>query len=375
MKKVIKYVLVVSFILGGIGTIFKGSFISGFLLTSLGVIFVPQVSDLLNDKIKLWSNKPIRYGVYIGIFILTALTNSEFRNDGINNAASNNKNEYHDYSEKVKTNIKNLSDYNKVSRMKMMEKLKATITYKALVRNNSATAEYLPLLTTINGGVRHSYTNSTGKEVFGMDESIKNSNNGEDKLNFAVYAISLAMPNKGGFPEELVQIFDRYKKKYKLYGVPSSLYDMSGSKNESISKVYNLSAIFGLIQPKDKDVLNAIYESNDKKNSDWITDGNKVQYLNDFIATANGYIKHIKKVYPNSKYLPDDYDDSFWSNYDTMVNDRVLTMILLKDCKGLKEEFNIADANMDSQIARTGTGNTDLMSFIDENMKVLGCYN
>ena len=50
-------------------------------------------------------------------------------------------------------------------------------------------------------------------------------------------------------------------------------------------------------------------------------------------------------------------------------------MIGSKDCSGLQNEFNIAEDNSKSQLRRTGTGNAELMSFIDDNMRSIGCYD
>ena len=50
-------------------------------------------------------------------------------------------------------------------------------------------------------------------------------------------------------------------------------------------------------------------------------------------------------------------------------------MIGSKVCSGLQNEFNIAEDNSKSQLRRTGTGNAELMSFIDDNMRSIGCYD
>ncbi|CAM4394220.1 hypothetical protein [Flavobacterium terrigena] len=64
----------------------------------------------------------------------------------------------------------------------------------------------------------------------------------------------------------------------------------------------------------------------------------------------------------------------FWNNHDPMVKERIYKLIKNKDCQGLQNEFNVAYDNTDSQIARTGKGNSNLMDFKNENFKELGCY-
>ena len=59
-----------------------------------------------------------------------------------------------------------------------------------------------------------------------------------------------------------------------------------------------------------------------------------------------------------------------WSNYDNSLKSRIDN----SNCQQLQEEFNIADANSDSQRARTGKGNALLMSYIDGVMQSKECY-
>lgn len=67
-------------------------------------------------------------------------------------------------------------------------------------------------------------------------------------------------------------------------------------------------------------------------------------------------------------------NSAFWNNYSSDVKLRIHKLIENKDCKGLQNEFNIADKNNQAQMNRTGRNNAELMDFIDNNMKKLGCY-
>ena len=59
-----------------------------------------------------------------------------------------------------------------------------------------------------------------------------------------------------------------------------------------------------------------------------------------------------------------------WENYDSTLKERIDSA----NCLQLQEQFNIAEANSDSQMARTGSNNADLMGYIDDRMQKKNCY-
>lgn len=63
-----------------------------------------------------------------------------------------------------------------------------------------------------------------------------------------------------------------------------------------------------------------------------------------------------------------------WENYSPSVKARIDSLAAAGDCSGLQREFDIADENDDAQRARVGSGNADLMSYIDDKMRATGCY-
>lgn len=71
--KVVKYILGVFFILGGIGSIPQGAIITGLLLTILGILFLPPISDSLKEKSKIWQSKGLRYVSYIILFFIAGV--------------------------------------------------------------------------------------------------------------------------------------------------------------------------------------------------------------------------------------------------------------------------------------------------------------
>ena len=60
----------------------------------------------------------------------------------------------------------------------------------------------------------------------------------------------------------------------------------------------------------------------------------------------------------------------WWKNYDPSLKQRIDK----SNCSQLQEEFNTAEANSDKQRARTGSGNLNLMTYIDNRMKAKGCH-
>jgi hypothetical protein len=59
-----------------------------------------------------------------------------------------------------------------------------------------------------------------------------------------------------------------------------------------------------------------------------------------------------------------------WSLYTPELKGRILN----SNCTELQKEFDIAADNSDRQRARTGSGNLELMNFIDARLKAKGCY-
>lgn len=64
----------------------------------------------------------------------------------------------------------------------------------------------------------------------------------------------------------------------------------------------------------------------------------------------------------------------FGSKYSVTVQERIDTMADHRDCAGLQDEFDIADANDAATRNRTGSGTADLMGYIDDAMRRVGCY-
>lgn len=63
-----------------------------------------------------------------------------------------------------------------------------------------------------------------------------------------------------------------------------------------------------------------------------------------------------------------------WKNYAPDLQSRIDALASAKDCASLQEQFDNADANDDAQRSRTGSGNADLMGYIDDALKSADCY-
>ncbi len=62
-----------------------------------------------------------------------------------------------------------------------------------------------------------------------------------------------------------------------------------------------------------------------------------------------------------------------WADYAADVRTRIEAATAARDCSALREEFNIADANGEATMSRTGHNNAALMEFIDAQLQAAGC--
>jgi len=67
--KNVKLIGGVLFLLGGVGSFFKGEAISGLLLMLLGICILPAVSSTIEKKFAPWQIKGLRYGLYVVLFL------------------------------------------------------------------------------------------------------------------------------------------------------------------------------------------------------------------------------------------------------------------------------------------------------------------
>lgn len=216
------------------------------------------------------------------------------------------KSKYQDYVSQAENRASTLSQKRKDKRTKWLTELNANRIYINLVNDKIISVEYLPVLTAISDAIKNAAIDK-GESVFSIDEEIMNkiekSKDGQSKINFVITVSCLALKMNGGLPKEIVDVFDRYKTKFKSYGSKGdTIVDTAGNK-EIIDADYNISYTFALFNPEDEKALDAIYESVQSGNGSWNT--NDVNYENAYMAKRDEYMKHLKKVYKDSPYLID----------------------------------------------------------------------
>lgn len=314
VKKIVSVLLLFS----GLGGLIRKDFIPAFLLIVLGVLLYPTISSKIKENFKPWNNKVVRYGAYFLIFIISGAFISSKDNSSTNSnnlfTSSKSNSKYSSYNQQTLDNISKLSDKLKESRDTTLTQLKSTQTYKDLVINKVVTKEYLPTLTLINNCIKGIYKDANGDYacifylslVDEVDKSLKNKKydfeKGSDKIRFTDYITKLAAPSLGGLPVEVVEIFERYKKRYNVFGKPSTVYNTETKQSESIEKPYDMTGVFTLFQPNNKKILNKLYEANTSVSSWFSSKNNEILYY-PFLGTLKGYKKHVRNVYPESPYV------------------------------------------------------------------------
>lgn len=304
--KILKYTLGIFFLLGGLGFLSKGDFLTGLILFILGVAFLPPVSEFLKQKLNFWQRRGIRYPFYIVLFFIAGMfaDRNKVSNFKTTNSEESTRGEeklrYQDYLEQAEESVKSLPKNKLEDRNHALEELQKNATYQKLVVNKEVSPEYLIVLNAVSKGITHSKD-----DEFAVDESlyfkIQKSENGEDKITFITRVIGLSLPVNGGLTKELIEVFERYKKRFRWYGSKGDVFIDGNGKETKIPENYDLTPFFALIQPKDKEVLHKLYEARQKGIASWNPKGN---YLHPYLSTKEGYIDYIKQVDPESPYIP-----------------------------------------------------------------------
>lgn len=210
----------------------------------------------------------------------------------------NSANPYQTYLNNSQQAITQLSPEKKADREKIYSTLKATPLYKTLIDSSIISMEYIPVLNAISNGI--SFLNKDG---FSIDETIiarvGKDKDGEAKISFITSIISLATTQNGGVPKEIITLLSNYKNKFRMFNAKGIWVDADGKKS-NIEFDYDLSAFFGMIDPKNSSVLNSIYEAKQKGLSYW---GNIKNATYPFLNSKTEYMSYVKQVYPESPYI------------------------------------------------------------------------
>lgn len=153
------------------------------------------------------------------------------------------KGRYSDYFIKNDSIISS-KDFNRLVRDKLLTRIKNNEIYKKLVDNKEVEFEHLKALHIICSGIitLHSY------DVYSLGESEMQSLT-SDERDFVFGIISLSMISSGGVTMEIVEVFERYKKKFRLFGQKGYFLIHGGEEAPiNITKNFDLSPFFLLIK-------------------------------------------------------------------------------------------------------------------------------
>lgn len=107
---------------------------------------------------------------------------------------------------------------------------------------------------------------------------------------------------------------------------------------------------------------------------------NLVFLLNEKIIFKQKEIYEIAKQEQEEKQIlfekMNNMDNSdFWNEFDPIVKERIYNLVQNKDCQGLQIEFNTTADNLDKiqNAGGSGSRNLELMYFLDDKLKELGC--
>lgn len=309
LLNIFKWIVGIWMIFSGIGVIFTKTFFGGLLLLIGGILLIPPMSKFLMQKLSFWRERIVRVvatlGIlFFGLIILGMNVSPNFPDpkttQSEESTGSEEKLPYQDYLEQTEESVKLLSTDKLENRNNALVELQKNDIYQKLVINEEVSPEYLILLNAISSGITHSKD-----DEFAVDESlyskIQKSENGKDKIIFVTRVIGLSLSTNGGLTKEIIDVFERYKKRFKWYGSKGDIFMDGNGRETKIPENYDLTPFFSLIQPKDKEILNKLYEARQKGISNWNPKGN---YLYPYMATKEGYVDYIKQVNPESQYIP-----------------------------------------------------------------------
>ena len=291
------------------------SFAAFLFLITAGLLLHPKPSGFLSRKLNL--KQGLKKGIATALFsigLIVGVANCSINPDAYTDANpdanpdannSNNSNEaIQKYLATTELRISQLTPEKKAARDALWQKVKNTSTHVNLVDSMEVSAKYLPLLTAISDGVRQTKGNNNRMQR-NIARAVKNQTNGKDQMKFVACIGFASQVLRAGFPKEIVDVFERYKKKYGYFNNEAKIpFDPNNKLDtENPIPVFNIAPFFGLIDAKNPKVLDAIYESYNGGPMTWKknTKNNDYSYLVD----KKAYNQHLRRVYPNSPYVID----------------------------------------------------------------------
>ncbi len=303
--KVLKTVLSVILILSGLGWLAQGQTLPSVLLVISGCMVLPAISNKFKEN-PFWKLKASRVVLPIAFFSV-AITMIEIPDSTDVNSTEAIKRsgvDFTSYLNAMKKAQESLDVKKMERRQKILKDLRETRAFIALSDSQIVKVEFLPILTIINDGLTR-LTSDQFAINEGLMQSLGSATTFNDESAFVVKTLALALPQEnGGLPNEILEIFERYRKRYNLYGAEGSTFYGTGNK-ETVFYNFDMTAFFVLMEKNNKDFLNAFYKARQNGISNW-KEGS--DFLYPFLASQDAFNSHLGEVYPKSEYYRN-YDE------------------------------------------------------------------
>jgi hypothetical protein len=228
------------------------------------------------------------------LYMISCKNNSSGNNVGINT-------KYASYIKRCDSVVSKLDNEHIESRNKFISEIKSTDFYRRTIIEKEVRAKNLHVLHTICTGIIN-FDTASGyslplKERMSMTV---------DENKFFSNVVALIQPSGEGFTFEIIELFDRYKEKFKLFGKKDIVhYSSNGSNVDTINTDFDLSPFFVMIDFTSTKTIDAIFESRLLGIRNWENPHRIEELTFPFLAIKEGYQAYLKLVYPESKYFLD----------------------------------------------------------------------
>lgn len=292
---VLKWIFAVIFLIGALGTLGKGNILSGLAFLSIGLILLPPLTPALHKNFPFFTNKGVTVGVLVGFLVLAGIGSKVSKADSTTEKKED-KAEVGIYPDYFKAEAaKSIEPERKKNRDRFLNELKSNPIWVGIVVNKEVNAKYLPVLHCLSYAVAH----STQTEYAVAENLIKSLTN--DENNFVTACGTFVF--NGGYPKDLVEALERYRLKYNYYGKGDTYhYDLDKNK-ELIRKGYDLTPIFAMLDPNNKDVADAIYMAHSEGVSSWENPDNINEYKWPYLVDRQAYNNYLKETNPQSPHI------------------------------------------------------------------------
>ncbi len=204
---------------------------------------------------------------------------------------------FSEYRKNSTTSIQNLSPKFRDIRQDAQDKLNKNSIYHNLTTNKVIDQKYLVLLQTIGEGL----VNSNNEGIFEITETAdKGCKKIPDGHEFVIHTIRLGL--FGGLPSEILDVYERYWKEFKIYGTKGDItYNSGGKEHFKLNESFSIAQCLAIIDNKNESVLDAYYKSIQLDLISWINSANN-NYTYKYLTDKYSFNDYLKTNYPTSKY-------------------------------------------------------------------------